>query len=199
MSKLKLLVTVFSLISVVGFTIWQVSKSEESSINQTGNTWNSSSASNIATEVKPDASNVSGSFTKKMLDLETYLSKNPNDTTHIIMLARLYQDGHKPDKDVYMYQKLLALHKTNPQLWLDLTNSYGMIGNWTAAAKICEDMLVLFPENTSAMYNLGAIYANQGNKSAAILWWNKVLQFEKDDAHVKHLAQQGLTKLASSM
>jgi len=185
------------LICVIGFAIWQVLKPEESTANQTATTWNSSSAPG-ANEVKPDASNVSGSFTKKILDLETYLSSNPNDTTHIIMLARLYQDGHKPEKAVHMYQKVLSLHKTNPQLWLDLTNSYGMLGNWTAAAKTCEDMLVVFPENTSAMYNLGAIYANQGNKSAAIMWWNKVLQFEKNDAHVKHLAQQGLTKLAAS-
>jgi cytochrome c-type biogenesis protein CcmH/NrfG len=78
------------------------------------------SPSESSSSVKPDASNVSGSFTKKMLDLETYLSKNPSDTTHIIMLARLYQDGHKPEKAVEMYQKVLALHKTNSQLWLDL-------------------------------------------------------------------------------
>lgn len=197
MSKVKLFLTTFSLICVIGFAVWQVTKPEKNLLLEDSQNWNMKSVPGD-TDTKPDASNVSVDFTKKILDLETYLHSNPTDTTHMIMLARLYQDGHKPEKAVEMYQNVLELHKSNAQIWLDLINSYGMIGNWTDAAKTCESMLIQFPDNTAAMYNLGAIYANQGNNSGAVLWWNKIVQLEKIDEHVKHLAQQGLTKIAAS-
>jgi len=145
----------------------------------------------VNTSVTPSADNVHPNFLKQAADLETYLVTNPTDTTHIAMLARLYQDGHKPDKAAIYFEQLLSLQTQNPQHWLDLITVYGTLSHWKKAEDTCVRMLKFFPKNLSAKYNLGAIYANQNKLLDAKKIWNEVVANKSDD-HVIHLARQGL-------
>ena len=196
MEKKNQILLIISILILAGVTFWQVTKSDEVMKPTTTQAWSSKAIPGQAAE-QPNANNVSESFAKQVLDLETYLSTNPSDTTHLLMLARLYQDAHQAPKAIQTYEKLVSIQKNNPQVWLDLINTYGMNQNWEGAKKTCERMLLIFPNNYMAMYNLGAIYANQAQFKQAELWWKKVLAAKPTDDHVLHLTQDGLKQLAS--
>ncbi|TNE70586.1 hypothetical protein EP331_11830 [bacterium] len=143
----------------------------------------------------PNAGNVSGSFQKQVLDLETYLAEHPQDTTHLVLLAHLYQDAHQPQKASPFYKRLLAIQKKNTQHWLDYITVLGEEQKWNEAESVCLEMLGLF-DDESAKYNLGAIYANQGRFADAKKTWEEILISGKADSHVTHLVSDGLKQLA---
>jgi tetratricopeptide (TPR) repeat protein len=184
-SKPKL--ALLSILLVIAVFIWRMYQPDETLIRTNNKEW----ASESSTSVTPNADNVHPNFLKQAADLETYLVTNPTDTTHIAMLARLYQDGHKPDKAAIYFEQLLGLQTQNPQHWLDLVTVYGTLSQWKKAEDTCIRMLTYFPHNLSAKYNLGAIYANQNKLVEAKKIWNEVAASQSDE-HVIHLARQGL-------
>ena len=185
LSKPKL--ALLSILLVIAVFVWRMYQTDETLVRVNNKDW----PSEINTSVTPSADNVHPNFLKRAADLETYLVKNPTDTTHIAMLARLYQDGHKPEKAVIYFEQLLSLQTQNPQHWLDLITVYGTLSHWKKAEDTCVRMLKFFPKNLSAKYNLGAIYANQNKLLDAKKIWNEVVANKSDD-HVIHLARQGL-------
>src|SRR5690606_30006753 len=56
----------------------------------------------------------------------------------------------------------------------DLANVYAGLARWEDARDVSERMLERFPDDPSAMYNLGAIAANQGDLDEARRWWTPV-------------------------
>jgi hypothetical protein len=56
-------------------------------------------------------------------------------------------------------------------------------------------MLEHYPDDPSAMYNLGAIFANQGQANEARAWWTRVR--DSDDAQLAEQATGSLAQLAS--
>lgn len=158
-------------------------------------TASSSPAMPAANDTTPSAMNVSHNIKMEIKTLQTYVSSHPSDTTHVIRLARLYQDSHEPAKAAGLYEQYLKSNKNSGiQPWLDLTNCYGESNKWDKALETTKRTLKRFPGNPSTLYNQGAIYANMGKYNEARQSWNKVLQ-TKASSQVMHLAKESLKKL----
>ncbi|MGD8427590.1 MAG: tetratricopeptide repeat protein [Balneolaceae bacterium] len=170
---------------------------EMSSLPDTAPSWNGSQAgSMMSVPDVPGAENVSGQYKDQVKQLEAYLSDNPEDTTHLLRLARLYQDGHKPESAIAYYEQLLKINPNDHQSWLDLTNCYAATGNWKKAKRTAIAMLNNFPGDEEGQYNLGAIHANTGNTEAARKLWLQLTQSEHKE--IANLAKESLQKLNHS-
>ena len=180
------------------FIIQYVLNNESQNTVSSETTMTTAPAMPASNDTTPSAQNVAHNFKMELKSLADYVSKHPEDTTHVLRLARLYQDSHEPAKAAPLYERYLkANKKSGLQPWLDLTNCYGETNNWKQALEVTKRILVRFPDNPSTLYNQGAIYANMGQFEDAKKSWNKVLK-TKAPAEVRHLAQQSLKKLEQS-
>lgn len=143
---------------------------------------------------QPSADNVDQSFMAQVHELEQYLQEHPADTTHLVRIARLYQDGHKPGKAIAYYKRYLDINSQSEQIWLDLASCYGATGDWKGAEEATQQLLDFSPDNVSALYNLGAILANTGRPQQAADQWHRVLKLDTDP-EVTKLARQSLKRL----
>lgn len=194
-NKIKLLgITILAIVSFAAISFF--SGGQESS-DQMGSSGENSSEMRSHGPIKPSADNVSDSYRNQVHELEAYLKEHPADTVHIIRLARLYQNGHQPEKAAPLYKSYLEKNPKDSQTWLDLASCYGKSGNWEGAMNATQRLLKLEPNNASAMYNLGAIYANRGNNAEALKWWSKVLEAGQDQ-HLIDITKQSIDKLKNS-
>ncbi len=128
------------------------------------------------------------------VQLRTRLSKAPEDTLHLFQLAVLLVQKGAFDEAATYFEKYLKLHPTGRQAYLELAQIYSTKQQWQQAADVMKRMLEYFPDDAAALYNLGAILANQGNIKEAQQYWHKVLQLPGDtEAH--RLARTSLKKL----
>jgi len=151
--------------------------------------WKGSSSSESA----PASDNVSSGYQAQVHQLKAYLAENPEDSTHILRLARLYQDGHQPEEAVTYYERLLKLKPEDRQSWLDITNCYAAAGQWSSAENTAKRMLAYYPDDEQGQYNLGAIYANSGNRDKARAIWKLLVKAHSEE--VAEMAQQSLARL----
>jgi len=148
-------------------------------------------------DTTPSAANVAQQVKMEISELDKYVSSHPSDTTHVLRLARLYQDSHQPAKAIPLYERYLKMNKeSGVQPWLDLTNCYGATKNWTKALDATKRTLKQFQNNPSALYNQGAIYANMGKYEKARSVWKKVLKTHAT-ADVMNITRQSLQKLGN--
>ncbi|MEP0548955.1 MAG: tetratricopeptide repeat protein [Rhodothermales bacterium] len=122
----------------------------------------------------PSADNVDPSFHARLMALREQLTTTPDDTTALLQAARLEQDAHQLPAAAEHYERYLALRPQAHQVWLDLANVLAGDGRWDEAQRASESMLEHYPDDPSAMYNLGAIHANQGRPDEARRWWTSV-------------------------
>ncbi len=197
-ARTKLLILLaFSVLIMVGFALWKTTR-QHNETDTTGSMTAETQA--MATSMSPadtipDADNVSSQYHAQVEGLEKRLKSVPNDTTHLIRLARLYQDGHQEDKAIPHYQHYLKLHPKNHQAWLDLATCYGKQNNWQNALSVTEGLLKAYPDDAFGRYNLGAIHANMGQFQAAKKIWEQLKNL-KNDPHVVAMAKQSLQQLA---
>ncbi|WP_456428814.1 tetratricopeptide repeat protein [Rhodocaloribacter sp.] len=140
----------------------------------------------------PNKDNVSHSFRVRMARLENRLKTEPKDTTALYELATLLQDAHRPDSAAVVYERYVRLHPGNHQAWLDLANCYAEAEQWTHAEQTMRGLLERYPDDPSALYNLGAIAANRGEMEAAAQWWTKA----KDQQSSPEMATMAADALA---
>ncbi len=151
-------------------------------------------ASSSGDDFEPDGTNVNPNTHSQLESLRKRVVDTPDDTTHIFRLARLLQDSHKPDEAARNYRHYLALHPDNYQAWLDMTQSFGQAQQWDDALKAVEDMLKKYPEDASALYNKGAIYANLNRYDEAEQVLQVVIEQNKSP-EVTALAEMMVKKL----
>lgn len=142
----------------------------------------------------PSAENVSSQYQSEVQSLTNRLQKFPDDTTHLLRLAILYQDGHQPQKAITRYEHYLKLHPGNHQAWLDLTSCYGKISDWNKALATSKRLLDHFPDDPFGLYNLGAIYANMGQVKEARREWARIITLNTNPK-VSSMASESLKKL----
>lgn len=176
---------------VVAWFVWRVPGEQASN-------WTQNPALDDATqgaaEFEPDGTNVSQSTQSQLEALRLRVVASPDDTTHLFRLARLLQDAHQPEEAARNYRHYLALHPANYQAWLDMTQSFGQAQKWEDAHNAVNDMLERYPEDPSALYNLGAVYANLGQMVEAKSTWEKVIA-QNEDPEVVLLAKSSMQRL----
>lgn len=144
----------------------------------------------------PDGENVAPSFHVEMEGLKERLDAAPQDTTTLIRMARLKQDGHQTEEAVDYYRRYLALHPEGRQAWLDLALGYGTLGRWPDALEAAQAMLDHFPDDPAGLYNLGAIYANTGRFAEARAAWERAAEQDRHP-EMKARADDALQRLAA--
>lgn len=146
------------------------------------------------TDTAPSANNVSSQYQAEIDALTNRLKEVPNDTTHLLRLAVLYQDGHQAKKAIPLYERYLKRHPGNHQAWLDLTSCYGNVSDWNNALNTSKRMLSRFPDDSFGLYNLGAIYANMGRTKEARSEWSRIITLNTN-ANVVAMATKSLNQL----
>lgn len=147
---------------------------------------------NLAFE--PSAENIAPSFHVETEALRQQLEANPQDTTALLRMARLKQDGHREEEAVQYYRRYLALQPERRAAWLDLIQVYGALQRWDDAREAVAQMLDRFPDDPAALYNLGAIHANTGRFEEARATWQRVARQGADPA-MQAMASQALGRL----
>lgn len=153
-------------------------------------------ANSSETDFEPDGTNVNPNTHSQLESLRKRVVEAPEDTTHIFRLARLLQDSHKPDEAARYYRHYLALHPDNYQAWLDMTQSLGQAQQWSEALQAVEDMLERYPDDASALYNKGAIFANLSRYDEAETVLQVVIEQNKSP-EVTALAEMMVKKLST--
>ena len=153
-------------------------------------------AASSTPEFTPDATNVSRSATQQLDALRMRVVNAPEDTTHIYRLARMLQDAHQVEEASRNYRHYLALRPYNRQAWLDYAQCLGQLSSWTEAQKAVEDMLEVYPDDPSGLYNLGAIYANQSQLEKAKEVWERVAR-QDESSEMASMAIASLQRLKS--
>lgn len=197
-SKTKLLILLaFSILVMVGFAVWHTVQQDKTDSQSDGDIASDVQAMTAATnqaDTVPNAENVSSQYHAQVEALKQRLQTVPNDTTHLIRLAQLYQDGHQQDKAILQYEHYLKLHPRNHQAWLDLATCYGNQNEWQHALSTTERLLKTYPDDAFGLYNLGAIHANMGQFKAAREIWTRLTRLE-NNPHIVAMAKQSLEKL----
>lgn len=182
------------IVFVVAWFVWQTPDTSSSNGARHPEITGVGENLNRASEFEPDAFNVTPSAQNQLESLRKRVVETPDDTTHLFRLARLLQDAHKPEEAARNYRHYLALHPDNYQAWLDMTQSFGQAKLWAEAQEAVTDMLAKYPDDPSALYNLGAVYANLGQMEEARMTWQKTIDQNKD-GEVTILAQSSLQRL----
>jgi len=131
--------------------------------------------------VRPTSDNVNARYYEQIFVLEERIKTVPDDTTALAKLGRLYQSGHAFSEAEASYSAYLALRPEGRQVWIDLTAVYAGLEDWDQARSTLDNMLIRFPGDESALYNLGALSANAGDLASARSQWQSLLDSTDDD------------------
>lgn len=127
----------------------------------------------LAHEAAPDADNVDPGFHGRQMKLEERVTAAPDDTAGLRELADLLMDAHDPAASVEYRRRYLEHSPSDRQAWLDLASAAAAAGDTDSARQAMLSLIELNADDATALYNLGAIDANAGNRSAARTWWEK--------------------------
>ncbi len=128
------------------------------------------------------------------VQLRSLLTQSPDDTVHLFQLGILLsQKGDFKEAASYL-ERYLDLHPQGRQGYLELAKAYAAIQAWDRAEQTMRAMLSIFPNDPDALYNLGAILANQGHMEEAQKYWHQVLQ-QPGEGESHKLARQALQRL----
>ncbi|MCK9410018.1 MAG: tetratricopeptide repeat protein [Bacteroidetes bacterium] len=126
----------------------------------------------------PSKSNVTSSFTERVVQLRKSSESNPKNAAHLISLAQLLMDGHQNKEAIVYFKKAVLLQPKNDSLLLDLSVCYFNDKDYGNALRTTEKILSLNRYHTRALYNKGAILATQERKVEAIAVWKMLIQHD---------------------
>ncbi|MDH3457502.1 MAG: tetratricopeptide repeat protein [Gemmatimonadota bacterium] len=130
----------------------------------------------------PDRGNVSHEFRAEVATLEERLTSAPSDTTALARLGSLLVMAHQPAKAIPYLERYTAINQMNREAWLQLVTAYAALNDWGKALEGTMAILASWPDDSEAMYNVGAIHANQGQYEEARRWWERVRDQGTDSA-----------------
>ena len=142
----------------------------------------------------PGKENVSSEVKHQMEMLKKSVEENPKDTLKMREYADLLAAAHHPEEAIVYYYSILNI---NPRR-TDILNSVAFIyyneKDYSKATDLINKILLYEPNNTEAMYNLGAIAATSGNKTEAKQRWEDLVKKYPNSEESK-LAENSLKKL----
>lgn len=133
----------------------------------------------------PDRDNVGHEFRAEVAALEERLNNAPSDTVALVRLGSLWHMAHQPAKAIPYLERYTAINQANREVWLQLVTAYGALNDWSKALEATMTILASWPADPEAMYNVGAIHANQGEYEEARRWWERVRDQGTDSALVQ--------------
>jgi cytochrome c-type biogenesis protein CcmH/NrfG len=151
------------------------------------------------TEVAPTAQNVAPEVHAQLMTLRRDVEAAPRDTALLFELARMEYDAHQLEPSVATYERLLAIAPDHRQAYLDLAQALVTLGRPDEAMRAMDRLLVQYPGDLAATYNLGAIAANAGDVATARARWT-IVAASDDDAMARRATESlaELDRIASS-
>jgi tetratricopeptide (TPR) repeat protein len=119
---------------------------------------------------------VQAAFHQKVESLRRQVQVSPEDRDLLLGLARMLHDGHRPEEAIEHYQAAIRLDPLDGQPYYDLALAYTETGQWQAAGDVLVERLESAPDDAVALYDLGAVRANQGDTLAARSHWVRVME-----------------------
>jgi Flp pilus assembly protein TadD len=148
-------------------------------------------------QVDPDPDQLRASFEERVRMLESQLRDRPDDQDLLLTLARLLHDGHRSDEAVRRYRQAIAMDPGDPQPYYDLAAIHAESRDWPSAAAALQGLLDLAPDDAIALYDMGAIRANEGRIADARQSFEAARAVTTDGALLARIAE-ALARLGTS-
>jgi tetratricopeptide (TPR) repeat protein len=142
----------------------------------------------------PGKDNVSSEVKRHLEMLKKEVEENPKDTLKMREYADFLSAAHQPDEAITYYNNILNVNPKRSDVLFSLAYIYFNKKNFDKAEDLVNKILVYEPDNTEAMYNLGAIAASNGDKQKARTQWEKLIK-NYPGSNASKLAESSLKKL----
>jgi cytochrome c-type biogenesis protein CcmH/NrfG len=142
----------------------------------------------------PGKSNVSSEVKRHLEVLKKAVEKNPKDTLKMREYADFLAAAHQPDEAVTYYNNILKVNPKRSDILFSLAYIYFNKKDYNKAEDLVNKILLYEPDNTEAIYNLGAIAASNGDKVKARTQWEKLIR-DYPGSKASKLAESSLKKL----
>lgn len=124
----------------------------------------------VEQEISPEVS-------KRMLELEQAVLKNPNDVASWISLGNIYFDIHKHEESIHAYEKSLALQPNNANVLTDLGTMYRSLSNSAKALESFAKASEVDPKHENSLFNSGVVlYFDLNKKEEGRAKWRELLK-----------------------
>jgi cytochrome c-type biogenesis protein CcmH/NrfG len=114
----------------------------------------------------------------KLAALELKLQQNPNDVTTLLDIASIYQQNDDLRNAARYLERVITADPAQKEVYLRLANIYmnSAVSDYTAAVAVLNKAVKADPNNPDVFLKLGIAQNTLGNKSQALLAWQKYLQ-----------------------
>lgn len=134
-----------------------------------------------------------GGAMAKVREYMAEVEKNPNDVKALINLGNSFLMMRAWDRALEPLEKANTLEPGNVGLLKAIGIAYFNKQDFDKATAAYEQILSIDPNDTLALFNLGVINKYYFEKTdAARMYFEKVLEIEKDDAEIIKMARQEL-------
>ncbi len=120
---------------------------------------------------------VKSSFMDEYKRLQAKVGQQPeSDTSDVLVYARMLLDAHMAADALPLLQRYHRAAPDNIPVMLDLSVAFSETKQIDEATDMVHKVLAKDPENTTAMYNIGALYALHGQTVKAREAWEKLIR-----------------------
>jgi Flp pilus assembly protein TadD len=133
----------------------------------------------------------------ELKELGMQLKKKPGHTPVLMRMAQIERESGKVDDAITHLREVTKNEAGNAEAHLELGRALYEKGDVAAAITETEKVLQINPAQVDALYNLGAIYANLGNKERARSYWTKAVASDPN-ADSSKKARDGLSKIGAA-
>lgn len=146
-----------------------------------------------ATNTPPGMGQGMGGAMAKVREYMAEVEKNPNDVKALINLGNSFLMMRAWDRALEPLEKANTLEPGNVGLLKAIGIAYFNKQDFDKATAAYEQILSIDPNDTLALFNLGVINKYYFEKTdVARMYFEKVLEIEKDDAEIIKMARQEL-------
>lgn len=139
---------------------------------------------------------VQSSFHEQVEAMRAQVAASPDDPEIALSLAHLLHDGHRPGEAAEYYEAAIDLDPGSGQAYYDLALAYTDDGEWEDAAAVLQRRLDAAPDDPIAMYDLGAVSANLGDRDRARALWTALLNSPSPpDPELRQKTERALAQL----
>jgi Flp pilus assembly protein TadD len=137
---------------------------------------------------------VQSAFHERVEALRAAVFARPDDRGVVLQLARTLHDGHRPLEAIEHYHTAIRLDPLDAQPYYDLALALSETAQWEAAGEVLAERLRVAPDDPVALYDLGAVRANQGDTLSARAQWVRVMKLPAEP-DVLRRTEQALARL----
>lgn len=145
----------------------------------------------------PGKGNVRQDFIEELNRLREQVKTQPaSDTSDVLRLARMLADSHFSAEALPLFERYHKVNPKNTDVMLDLALVYFQTNQIEKSYAITRKTITVDPANTTALYNLGALYASEHKHPEAKKAWNDLIaRYPKSEDAAR--AKQALVELDS--